>query len=90
MEGLKQLNTQQALDELEERLKILEKKVLACAEYIESLKVENQKLRSDADNLEEENKRLQGLVKRYSQLQSRTEIARSKLRKLIERISGAA
>jgi len=90
MDPLSRMTVQNALDKLEERLHVLERAVAACSEHVEKVTVENQKLRLDAHNLQEENKRLQGLVKRTSQLQSRMEIARSKLRELIKRISEAA
>ncbi|MFN3551011.1 MAG: hypothetical protein ACK4WJ_04310 [Endomicrobiia bacterium] len=72
---------------LEQQIELLEKKIEECINYIEFLKAENKKLQTDIKLLEEENKRLQGLYKNYLQLQSKTEIVKQKLKKVIEKIA---
>lgn len=74
------------IENLEQQVELLEKKLDECINYIEFLKAENKKLESDIKLLEEENKRLQGLYKNYLQLQSKTEIVKQKLKKVVEKI----
>ena len=75
------------IENLEQQIDALEQKIKDCIEYIEFLKAENKKLENNLKLLEEENKRLQGLYKNYLQLQSKTEIVKQKLKKVVEKIS---
>ncbi len=75
------------IENLESQIENLEKKIEECVNYIEFLKAENKKLQTDIKLLEEENKRLQGLYKNYLQLQSKTEIVKHKLKKVVEKIT---
>lgn len=71
----------------ERQLLVLREKVNIILQKITVLKSENEKLQLDIKLLEEENKRLSNLVKDYMQLQTKTEIAKNKLRYLINKIS---
>lgn len=77
------------LTSLEEQFSKLEKKFQECFQYIERLRAENKKLSLNIHLLEEENKRLQGIIKRYSLLESKIEIAKTKLKQLVKKISEA-
>ncbi|MCS7151430.1 MAG: hypothetical protein NZ928_03480 [Endomicrobia bacterium] len=72
---------------LERQLEILESKLEDYKKKIDSLKIENKKIKNNLDLLEEENKKLQTFYKEALQFHSKVEIARQKLKKLIEKLN---
>ncbi|MCX7910701.1 MAG: hypothetical protein N2505_03880 [Endomicrobia bacterium] len=77
------------LENLENQISLLEIKLKEFIKQIEFLKAENTRLNSDIKLLKEENKKLQNFYKEYLNLQSKTEIVKQKIKKLIDKISEA-
>ena len=76
-------------DKLEQQINLLQEKVDKSVKYIDFLTAENKRLQLDAKMLEEENKRLQELLKSYSSLQFKTNTVKTKLKQLVKQISEA-
>ncbi len=74
------------IENLEKQVEILEQKIREYIGKMEYLRVDNKRLQNDIKLLEEENKKLQNSYKEFLQMQSKTELAKQKLKKLIEKI----
>ncbi|MFQ3675556.1 MAG: hypothetical protein SNJ64_03330, partial [Endomicrobiia bacterium] len=73
----------------EQQISLLQEKVDKSVKYINFLTAENKRLQLNAKMLEEENKRLQELLKSYSSLQFKTNTVKTKLKQLVKQISEA-